>query len=98
VRQDCHDGLPQRTAPSLSVKFLGRSIIGLCKIHIADLKLGRQFSTVRVRLLQETGLYLEALVIHGNLAAEARGGGMTLPTLPVMEKSKMLKLEILSRE
>ena len=81
------------------IEFLSRTAPGPTSISITPLKLGRQFSTVRVQLLQQDKIYseprrcLEALVTQGNLAREAQSRGLSLPTRPLSDKFSVPKKE-----
>jgi hypothetical protein len=97
--QDRHPALNQPDLITFHVEFLSKSDIGNAKISIQPLKLGRQFSTVRVNLIQrdeakgKTVVCLEALVTQGNLAAEAKNGGTDLATKGLLDKNLIPKRE-----
>lgn len=73
------------------VEFLARTTSGPASLSVHTLKVGRQFSTVRVQLHQQDRSYaeprlcLEALVTQGNLTAEAQSSGLSLPTRPLSD-------------
>jgi hypothetical protein len=79
------------------VEFLSKSVIGNATVSIQPLKLGRQFSTVRVNITQrdetkgKTTVCLEALVTQGNLATEAQNGEVDLVTKGLLDKSSIPK-------
>jgi acyl-CoA thioesterase len=102
VRQYFQDRHPELNQPDLitfHVEFLSKADIGNVTISVQTLKLGRQFSTVRVNMIQrdeskgKTTLCLEALVTQGNLAVEAENGGIDLATKGLLDKSSILKRE-----
>jgi acyl-CoA thioesterase len=81
------------------VEFLSKADVGKATISIQPLKLGRQFSTVRVNIIQRDEakgkaiICLEALITQGNLVAEAQNGGVDLATKGLLDKSSMPKRE-----
>jgi acyl-coenzyme A thioesterase PaaI-like protein len=94
-----HAALAQPDLITMHTEFLGRTVMGPGTVRITDLKLGRQFSTVRAQLWQSLGegaeedLCLEATVTQGNLAKEEKSGGISLAT-----RTAILKEEIPTRE
>lgn len=87
--QNSHPQLNQPDLITFHVEFLARPSPRPATIHIHELKMGRQFSLVRVQLVQQTSKHepricLEALVTQGNLAREIQAGGPSLPTRPIL--------------
>jgi acyl-CoA thioesterase len=97
--QDQHPALNQPDLITFHVEFLSRTAVGDATISIQPLKLGRQFSTVRVNVIQrdeakgKTVTCLEALVTQGNLTAESQSGGMNLATKGLLDKKSIPKRE-----
>jgi hypothetical protein len=97
--QEKHPALNQTDLITFHVEFLSRSDVGPATISIHPLKLGRQFSTVRVELIQHDSgtskprTRLEALITQGNLSNEAKSGGISLPTHPILAKESIPKRE-----
>lgn len=97
--QDRHPALKQLDLVTFHVEFLSRTAVGLASVSIQPLKLGRQFSTLRVQLQQrdeatnKTTVCLEALVTQGNISKEAQSGGLSLPTKPMLDKALIPKRE-----
>jgi acyl-CoA thioesterase len=93
--QDKHPSLNQPDLITFHVEFLSRTAVGNATVSIQPLKLGRQFSTVRVNLVQrdevtdKTTVCLEALVTQGNLIAESHSGGMNLKTKGLLDKDSI---------
>jgi acyl-CoA thioesterase len=81
------------------VEFLSRTAVGQATVSIQPLKIGRQFSTVRVNVIQRDEMKdksvtcMEALVTQGNLGLEAQNGGIDLPTKGLLSKASILKRE-----
>ena len=92
-----HADLEQTDLITFHVEFLARSATGPVEISIHELKIGRQFSTVRAQLLQypngnpaaKPRTCMEALVTLGNLKQESQSGGVTLPTRPTLAVQSM---------
>lgn len=84
---------------TLHIEFLSRTAIGHANILITPLKLGGQFSNVRVQLLQPDAktskdrVCIEALVTQGNLTKESQNGQLSLTTLPLVEPRRFPKRE-----
>jgi acyl-CoA thioesterase len=97
--QDRHPALNQPDLITFHVEFLSKANIGNATVSIQLLKLGRQFSTVRVNIIQrdeekgKTTICLEALVTQGNLATEAQNGGINLATKGLLDKNSIPKRE-----
>jgi len=97
--QHRHSDLNQTDLITFHVEFLTRSAVGYAEIVIHELKIRRQFSTVRVQLLQYTDkgrsgvprICLESLVTVGNLSREAQSGGLSLPTRPTLTADSIPK-------
>jgi acyl-coenzyme A thioesterase PaaI-like protein len=102
--QTNHRSLNQPDLITFHIEFLNRSIAGPATIIATPLKLGRQFSTVRVQLLQpdkptpsgkqDLKLCIEALITQGNLIKESISGAKSLPTHPVIKKEDIPKREL----
>jgi hypothetical protein len=98
--QTLHSSLNQPDLITFHIEFLARTASGPASLSITPIKLGRQFSTVRVQLLQQDKTYseprlcLEALVTQGNLAIEAQNQGMSLHTRPLLDKFSFPKKEV----
>jgi len=94
-----HGPLNQPDLVTFHVEYLSRTTVGPATITITPLKLGRQFSTLRMQLLQpdpRTGSLkacIEALVMQGNLSLEATNGLVSLDTVPWITKSTILRKE-----
>jgi hypothetical protein len=92
-----HPALHQLDLVTFHVEFLSRTAVGPASVSIQPLKLGRQFSTLRVNLIQhdpatnKKTVCLEALVTQGNLTKEAQSGGMSLPTKAMLKKTSIPK-------
>jgi acyl-CoA thioesterase len=90
--QTHHRDLNQPDLIIFHIEYLSRTSVGPGTFTIHELKLGRQFSTVRVQLLQQDSksgkqiVCFEALVTQGNLSLEAISGGRSLPTPPYLAK------------
>jgi hypothetical protein len=90
--QEHHSARNQLDLITFHVEFISRPAVGDATISIQPLKFGRQYSTVRVNLIQrdeakgKTIVCLEALVTQGNLAMEAKSGGVDLVTRGLLEK------------
>jgi acyl-CoA thioesterase len=97
--QDRHPTLNQPDLITFHVEFLSKADMGNATVSVQPLKLGRQFSTVRVNLIQrneakgKTTVCLEALVTQGNLAVEAKNGGIDLETKGLLDKKSIPKRE-----
>jgi acyl-CoA thioesterase len=97
--QDRHPALNQPDLITFHVEFLSRTAVGNATVCVHPLKLGRQFSTVRVNVIQrdeakdKTIVCLEALVTQGNLTAESHSGGMNLATKGMLNKNLIPKRE-----
>lgn len=97
--QDRHPKLNQLDLITFHVEFLSRTALGPAVVSIQPLKIGRQFSTLRVNIIQhdpatdKKTTCLEALVTQGNLTREAQSGGTNLPTKPMLEKALIPKRE-----
>ena len=94
--QTHHAKLDQPDLITLHAEFLSRTVIGPAQVTITDLKLGRQFSTVRAQLFQgpegtTPALCLETTITQGNMKSEAARGGVNLPTRLVVAKSDIPK-------
>jgi hypothetical protein len=95
--QSKHSNLKQTDLITFHVEFLARSATGPVEISIHELKIGRQFCTVRAQLLQyrngnhaaKPRICMEALVTLGNLKQESQSGGLSLPTRPTMAAKSM---------
>ena len=92
-----HPALNQLDLVTFHVQFLSHTAVGPASISIQPLKLGRQFSTLRVNLIQhdhatnKKTVCLETLVTQGNLTKEAQSGSISLPTKPTLDKSSIPK-------
>jgi hypothetical protein len=96
--QEVHGSLNQLDLITFHVEFLSRTAVGTASVAIQPLKLGRQFSTVRVQLLQnddagKTTVCFEAHITQGNLSNEAKSGGLSLPSNPMLVKDMIPKRE-----
>lgn len=97
--QDRHPALKQLDLITFHVEFLSRTAVGPAEVSIQPLKLGRQFSTLRVNIHQrdpasgKTSVCLEALVTQGNITREVQAAGLSLPTKPMLEKASIPKRE-----
>ena len=79
--------LNQIDITTFHLEFINRSSAGPAEISIQELKLGQQFSFVRLQLLQKhTGksrICIEATCTMGNMSREVESGGVSLPTKPM---------------
>jgi hypothetical protein len=97
--QDRHPALNQPDLVTFHVEFLSKSAVGNASVSIQPLKIGRQFSTVRVNIIQRDEakdkpiVCLEALITQGNLAREAQSEGMDLATKGLLDKALIPKRE-----
>lgn len=69
----------QPDAIHISQTFSTRCSIGPCRITVTPIKIGRQYSFVRVELFQDKHLCLTAVVTHASYAAEKAAGGINGP-------------------
>jgi hypothetical protein len=83
-----HQDVNQPDIITFHLNFLSRSSTGPAEILIQELKLGQQFSIVRIQLLQKhagkSRLRIEATCTMGNISKEALSGGISLPTRPII--------------
>ena len=93
-----HPSLNQPDCITSHIEFLARSSVGEVTISITPLKLGRQFTNLRVQLLQSDSkdpskqrLCVETLFVQGNLALEAENGQLNLETKPLLDKKRIPK-------
>ncbi|KAH8807152.1 thioesterase-like superfamily-domain-containing protein [Xylogone sp. PMI_703] len=97
--QDRHSALHQLDLITFHVEFLSKTAVGNVSVSIQLLKTGRQFSTMRVNVIQKDEaknkhiVCLEALVTQGNIAREVQGGGMELATRGLLDKASIPKRE-----
>lgn len=83
-----HQDLNQTDLITLHQEFISACVFGPAEITVSVLSKGRQYSTLRIQLLQHPGydrvkapiLRIEALVRQGSLKRETISGGMSLPT------------------
>ncbi|KAI9815412.1 MAG: hypothetical protein M1832_005482 [Thelocarpon impressellum] len=90
LRHASHD---QPDTITTHIEYITRSVIGHAEVWVHVIKLGRQFSTARVQLVQYTNsearVAIEAFITQGNLAREAASDGLTLPTRPAIPKHEI---------
>lgn len=84
-----HPTLNQTHPITIHAEFLARTAVGPALVRITPLKLGRQFSTLRVQLLQPPStqnpkICIEAIVMQGNLSSPF--SNLHLATRPRVEK------------
>jgi hypothetical protein len=92
-----HSALKQTDLITFHVEFLARSAVAPAEIFIYELKMGRQFSTVRAQLFQylngdssaEPRICMEALLTLGNLMHESQNSGESLSTRPLLAAASM---------
>jgi hypothetical protein len=101
--EDRYPTLTQSDLITFHVEFLSRAVTGNATISIQPLKIGRQFSTVRVSVIQPNNAgnkyinCMEALVTQGNIARELDNNGLNLITdglLDIPKKEDCDRLEL----
>lgn len=86
-----HPTLNQPDLITFHVEFLSKADVGDATVSIQPLKIGRQFSVVRVNVsqrdetMQTEAVRLEALVTQGNIAQEVQGKGINLATKGLLD-------------
>lgn len=91
--QTRHPTLNQLDLITFHVEFLSKTVVGDATVSIQPLKIGWQFSVVRVSVSQRDEaknteiVRIEALVTQGNIAQEAQGRGINLATKGLLDRT-----------